>query len=342
MPDDNIDISQGDLFAAAAQKKEAPKDKKKDSNVFQISKQQQRLIIANGILNEWDEDPDILFNHSILCNVGLPRKKVEGHKFIRTNGNASLILTAPPQVINGKEVFRPLPYGTTPRLIMYYISTEAVKTKSRLIDIGENTRQFLTRLGIDTNGGPRGGYTRFQYQMNLFSNAHMDLSWTNTQEDGRTLHNQVTADPVASFKAWLSHDDTQLGMWPAELQLSETFYETLINHAVPLRDEAVSAIKKSSLALDIYNWLAHRLPRVNPNKPLKLSHNNLYEQFGQEYIGKNGRDNFKKTFRKELDKVRLVYPSGDRAVKKVAGGYLFYQAAPPIHNPIIQVRFPKD
>ena len=42
---------------------------------------------------------------------------------------------------------------------MVHVSSEAVRTRSREIHIGDRMKDFLVALGIDTNGGARGGYT---------------------------------------------------------------------------------------------------------------------------------------------------------------------------------------
>lgn len=61
------------------------------------------------------------------------------------------------------------------------------------------------------------------------------------------------------------------------------FYDSLKEHAVPLRPEALAAIKHSSLAIDVYTWLAHRLCRVRKADGARIYWTNLKEQFGQEY-----------------------------------------------------------
>ena len=58
-----------------------------------------------------------------LAQATLPHRKVEGAHFERRNGDFTLTLLAPPRV--------GLPYGSVPRLLLAWLSTEAVKTKSR-------------------------------------------------------------------------------------------------------------------------------------------------------------------------------------------------------------------
>jgi hypothetical protein len=47
---------------------------------------------AETIADEAPRRADFL--HSVLCQVGLPRKRVDGHTFERTSGNVSLLLEA--------------------------------------------------------------------------------------------------------------------------------------------------------------------------------------------------------------------------------------------------------
>ena len=89
------------------------------------------------------------------------------------------------------------------------------------------------------------------------------------------------------------------------MTLSNEFYETLREHAVPLDNRAVAALTHSALALDIYTWLAHRLCRVRKVEGVKLSWRNLRYQFGQEYADSK---NFKREWRKALRTVLAVYP----------------------------------
>ena len=60
-----------------------------------------------------------------LVQATMPHKKVEGNEFIRRNGNFVLIMLSP-SIIG-------LPYGTIPRLLMAWITTEAIRTKSRTL-----------------------------------------------------------------------------------------------------------------------------------------------------------------------------------------------------------------
>ena len=297
-----------------------------------LSRQQQNLVAAGSLIRL--EYPDRLqFSHTVLCQVGLPRKATEHRRFERHNGNLSLLVEAG-SLWNGLSWSeQPLPYGAIPRLVMVHISTEAVRTKSRVIDVGESMRQFLTQLGIRATGGARGGYTALRKQMQALAACRMTLGMT--EGDRATT---IDAKPIKRFDAWILNghqDGAQRTLWPGELELSEDFFDTLLNHAVPLDYRALGALKHSALALDIYTWLAHRLQRVRHPIGTKVSWANLKGQFGQDYAHSN---DFKKAFRHALRQVCTVYP--DARLRPAPGGIILLPSPSPIPRTIVHMQLP--
>jgi len=268
------------------------------------------------------------FLHAILCQVGMPRKATEGRLFERTSGGAVMRLEAG-AVFDGKRlVDQPLPYGTRPRLVMVHISSEAVRTQNRQIHIGDSMKDFLITLGIDTNGGPRGGYTMFKKQMEALAACRLTLGLMGMNGRATTVNTQ----PISRFQAWLSRNGEQRALWPGLMELSQEFYDTLTAHAVPLDHRALSALKHSALSLDVYSWLAHRLCRVRKANGTKVSWENLREQFGQEY---SDPKNFKKEFRQALRQTLVVYP--DAKVDDTPGGLLLCPSRPPLAKTQVSV-----
>jgi hypothetical protein len=258
--------------------------------------------------------------HSVMCQVGMPRRATLARSFERTSGNMSISLEAG-RSWNGKEWRdQPLPYGTTPRLVMVHLSSEAIRTQNPTVEIGSSIRKFLHTLGIGDGGGPRGGYTTFRKQMEALAVCKLTIGM---QDEGRVV--MVNTNPIHKFEAWLRQNDSQPTLWPGRIELSHEFYETLQAHAVPLDYRALSALKHSAFALDIYTWLAHRLCRIRSQQGIMLSWENLREQFGQEYG--NPKD-FKKEFRVALKQVMTVYPNA--RIQSVIGGIKLLESPPPI------------
>jgi hypothetical protein len=290
-----------------------------DSAHKNLTRTQQRLMEASSRIAS--DPPDRMdFLHTVMCQVGLPRSYTPERTFERHNGHMSILLEAG-KLFDGEHfVDRPLPYGTTPRLVLVHVSSEAIRTGSRTVDIGDSMRQFLTQLGMPTSGGARGGYTALKRQMESLAACRLTLGM---HDQGRVV--TVDAKPIKRFEAWLHQDGTQRTLWPGVLELSPDFFNTLQEHAVPLDYRALGALKHSALALDIYTWLAHRLCRINKPTGTKVSWQNLRDQFGEEY---NDSKNFKRKFADALRQVQVGYPNA--RVSEVIGGLILYPSPAPL------------
>lgn len=296
-----------------------------------LTRTQQKLITAHTqIIGEPPDRADFL--HTVMCQVGMPRRATPDRSFERTSGPFSVLLEAG-NLWNGQDwIPQPLPYGTTPRLVMVHLSSEAIRTQNRRVELGDSIRQFLQSLGIATSGGERGGYTMFRKQMEALAACRLTIGMTTA---GRTV--TVDAKPIKRFEAWLQQDGPQRTLWPGVLELSPDFYETLAQHAVPLDHRALSALKHSALALDIYTWLAHRLCRIKAANGSMLSWQNLRDQFGQEYAASK---DFKREFRSSLHQVQLVYPAA--RIEEVLGGIVLRESPPPISKTSISFSGPRS
>lgn len=57
------------------------------------------------------------------------------------------------------------PYGSLPRLILAWMSTEAVRTKSRTLYLDDSLSEFMRELGLIPSGGREGTIRRFRDQL---------------------------------------------------------------------------------------------------------------------------------------------------------------------------------
>jgi hypothetical protein len=259
---------------------------------------------------------DLAFNHGILCQVGLPRSKVEGSSFLRQSGDAWISIQAGLLDEGNGPVQQTVPYGPLPRLALAWVSTYAVRHKTAEVPIGESAAEFLRMMGMESEGRR---YSTLRTQMHALASCHLQMGFR-----GRTWN----AQPIDHFDAWVSDKESkQRPLWPGTLRLHDSFYNILMERPVPLDNRALLALKGSALALDIYCWLAHRLHRIE-GRPLVLHWHSLREQFAQEYRGKNPDKDFKDTFIPQLHKVLMVYP--DAKVKQVTGGLLLMPSPPPV------------
>lgn len=278
----------------------------------------ERQLLATGveIAMNAPSGADMAFTHAVLCQVGLPRAKVEGREFLRQSGAAWISLQAGYLDEGCGPVLQPIPYGVMPRLSLAWVSTYAVRHNVREIPIGDSASQFLELLGMGDDGRR---YVTLRKQMHALAACRLQLGFK-----GRTFNGQ----PVEQFDAWVANKDRhQRALWPGVMVLSEGYFNSLMDSAVPLDNRALKVLKGSALALDVYAWLAHRLHRIE-GRGVVLHWAGLREQFAQEYQGKEPDKNFKKEFLPALKKVLAVYPQAK--VTQVTGGLLLHGSPPPI------------
>lgn len=284
-----------------------------------ISPRENALIKAGiGISLESAPPDDWAFTHSILCQVGLPRSRVDGREFFRQCGEAWINIQAGLLDEGRGPVVQCVPYGALPRLALASISTHAVRYKTREVPIGESASEYLRTLDMSAGGGPRGRLTTLRKQVHALAACRLQIGFK-----GRTFNGQ----PVEQFDAWISRGGQQRALWPGVVVLSEGYFKELLDHGVPLDRRALLALKGSALALDVYAWLAHRLHRIE-GRPLILHWKAIRDQFAQEFQGKNAAKDFRTTFLIALGAALTVYPQAK--VQQVTGGLMLKASSPPI------------
>lgn len=225
-----------------------------------------------------------------MVQATLPHRKVMSNEFERRNGFFTLSLMAPSKI--------GLPYGALPRLILAWLTTEAVKTQSRELELGESLSSFMRQLDLLPTGGRWGSITRLKDQIARLFASTVSVSYIQPgkhAEMGYRLAQQ-------SHLWWNAKDPEQTALWCSSVTLTESFFKEIIEHPIPVDMRAIRALKRSPMALDIYCWLTYRASYSK--KPSMIPWSKLAMQFGSDY----GRTrDFKASFLTELRKVATVY-----------------------------------
>jgi hypothetical protein len=130
---------------------------------------------------------------------------------------------------------------------------------------------------------------------------------------------------------FVSDDDGgQDSLFVETARLSETFFEQLKRHPVPLEDAAIKAISNNSQALDLYCWLAYRLHALPAART--VSWPALYAQFGSSY---KKLAHFKMRFIDSLKVATAVYREAD--VELEEKGLILRPSKPPVAPRIVAV-----
>lgn len=271
-------------------------------------------------------EPDSLaFIHSVLAQCGLPYRAVEGQNYLRRAGRASLIVSAGFLLdpTTHEPVLQPVPYGAKPRLLLIHICTEAVRTRSPTVSIADSMSAFMRELGLHVTGGKRGSIAGFKQQLNALAASRMQMLFSD--DDKQMVINP--APVVRRMDLWFPKDAKQRTLWPSEIELSSEFFTSLQEHALPLDPRAVRGLQHSARALDIYAWLAYRLPRVRAHAGDRVSWASLHAQFGPDL--KDARE-FRRLFSTALQQALAVYPSAK--LEGEDGGFRLRKSRPPIRE----------
>ena len=128
----------------------------------------------------WDaDDHEIGYLARLFAQTSLPyRDPGEVPAWGRRNGNLVLVVQ-PGMTIDKDGVPRSIgyPFGTVPRLVLTWLSTEAVRTKSRDLVLGESLAEFMRSLELTPTGGRNGTITRLRRQMERLFQATLSARW---------------------------------------------------------------------------------------------------------------------------------------------------------------------
>lgn len=289
----------------------------------------------NSFLRVQDEEPELAFLHSALCAMSLParRPKDETAPIIREDGKYALAINPKPvlQMIGGKPVMKSLgvPFGSYPRVALIYMLSEAVRNQSRDVYLGKNFTEWMRRLGYKTiSYGPRGSANLLKEQVDRLLACEWQIRWDD-EKNGDTAFAVKEVKLSNEYAGSLSKG----GEFGREIRLSDVFFNHLLEHAVPLNEVAIRELKEKPVALDLYCYLAYRLPRVTSDRGQMISWEQLAKHLGNDCDPRR----FKQTIRETMNLVSAVYPNANidlsgRVVKlfpspkpderKLVGGHL--------------------
>ncbi len=243
----------------------------------------------------------------------LPHSAIEGNSYKRENGFYKLFIASEHSV----------PYGTIPRMILSWVVTEAIRTSSREIYIGNNLSQFMKKVGLPTDGRTM---ARFKEQSKALFNSYISVGY----DDGeKSDHKNILIATGVQF--WWNEDEknNQKNLFSSKITLSEEFFALIKKYHIPVDLRAIKVLKQSSLAFDVYSWLTYRYYSLKERA--FISFEALQFQFGSGYDmnNRNSRSTFRRNFKETLKRIKILYPNAKFEVQK--DGIVLYPS--PTHIP---------
>ena len=285
-----------------------------------------RFDQVNQLVGASEAAPDLGFMARLMALCCLPRTNPGNRlQYKRVNGPFTLYMTAG----GGNK----LPYGNLPRLILAWVSTEAVRTQSRVLILGSSLSEFMRTLGMeDRSGSPRGDRTRLRNQMDRLFHSHVQLIYEDEQHKA-SVSSQV-ADRTDLW--WNPKRPDELSLWDSKILLSEAFFNEIISHPVPLDMNTLKALKRCALGLDLYLWLTYRIFTLKSLQ--RLTWQQLYRQFGTDPAKASDKfivRNFRQNVLRELKKIKLAWPELNYTT---ARGVLILHPSTPAIAPVGQAQ----
>jgi hypothetical protein len=254
--------------------------------------------------------------------------------FTRKNGWLELTLgTTRPDV--------GLPYGVPARLLTIYCTSEAVRTHSPEIYLGDSVHDFLRRLDVPITRGARGSLSVYANQ--LLRLIHSTVSIDENIRDGAGRSGLHIRQALFVEEARLWWDDPEHAASAGKragqggigngssLMLSPVLFHSILERSAPLATYAIKQLRKSPMDLDVYAWLVHRLFHLK--HPSMVSWSQLSDQFGHNYSLPR---KFRQFFLDSLKRVSVVYPQAKLKVSDA--GILLLPSRPHLASAVAKRR----
>ena len=276
---------------------------------------------VNQLVSASEADADLGFMARMMALCSLPRTNPGATlQYKRVNGPYKLVMIA------GADC--KLPFGNLPRLLLAWVSTEAVRTQSREIVLGRSLAEFMRTLGVYSSGGRV--QIRLRNQMRRLFSATVQLVYED--EHGEARVSSSVADRTELW--WNERKPDAPSLWESKLRLGEDFFNEIIQHPVPIDMNTLTALKRCSLGLDLYLWLVYRTFQLRA--PQRLTWRQVYRQFGlhpDKASDKRTVLNFRGQALRELKKIKLAWPGLNYST---APGVLILHPSAPAIAPLNQ------
>ena len=132
---------------------------------------------------------DLAFSPRDLVQATLPQRSPRGNPsfWYRRNGNYTLTIKPGTRTNpkTGEVESVGYPFGNIPRLLIFWMTREALRTGERQLEMGDTLNSFLREIGLNpaTGGGKRGDSKRLRAQTERLLRAIISFEYT----DGERL-----------------------------------------------------------------------------------------------------------------------------------------------------------
>lgn len=238
----------------------------------------------------------------LFINHSLPYKRTAETSWVRTNGDISVLFTAPQKFnAHGDLEHGMIPYGRIGREVLMWLVSSALDANSRTIEISRTWRGFLRDLDI-----PYSAANRAMVQNQL--RAILDLSIT-IHHPGTLAGRNFSTEKfmIGSGEKFTFDKDGLLDdAYRSVVVLSQEFFDRISAEASPVEGsmrilienwrEITRKYPRSPMVGDAFLWLAGRMPRLR-GEGAYLPWSALASQFGAATAERDFRKSFRNALR---------------------------------------------
>lgn len=238
----------------------------------------------------------------LFINHSLPYKRTSETSWVRTNGDISVLFTAPQKFnAHGDLEHGMIPYGRIGREVLMWLVSSALEAGKRTIEISRTWRGFLRDLDI-----PYSAANRAMVQNQL--RAILDLSIT-IHHPGTLAGRNFSTEKfmIGSGEKFTFDKDGLLDdAYRSVVILSQEFFDRISAEASPVEGsmkilienwrEITRKYPRSPMVGDAYLWLAGRMPRLR-GEGAYLPWSALASQFGAATAERDFRKSFRNALR---------------------------------------------
>jgi hypothetical protein len=268
-----------------------------------LSATKRKLLDAVVQVREYGYEPELAYTPRELVQATLPhRNPGDIPRWMRKNGNYTLVIQ--PGWNTKEDKSYGYPYGSIPRLLLFWMTTEALRTNSPRLELGDHLASFMRKLDLDpsTGGGKRSHAARLKDQMQRLFRATISFEYA-TENQQSWLNMQITSKGMMWWNPNLAEQPT---LWNSWIELSDEFFKAITEHPFPVDMNVLQALRKSPLALDLYAWLCYRTHLVTTKgKAQRVPWRGLMGQLGAHY---SDVQDFRKYALEALKKIEQFYP----------------------------------
>ena len=183
----------------------------------------------------------------------------EGDRFVRQIKDNGVLMVEFTCTSSDHE----LASGIPARALLAYISTRAIQTKNRQVNLGRHVKYLITEeLQAPYTKGNRGTSTSFPRELRNLCHLHVDIRGAykrdDSAEDVPPLEVGSKMDIIKDYCVW--GDGQKSASDSAWVLLTKDYFDYIQEHAVPFTKSALAALVElgDALAFDLYQWACYR------------------------------------------------------------------------------------